>query len=272
MNRLRPFLHDLVGPMQSSFLPGRGKMDNSFLAQEIIHYMAHSLVNKGNVAFKIDLEKAYDSVSWDFLQETLVYYGFPERIIKLIMTCVTSSQISILWNGSRLPKFRPGRGLQQGDPLSPYLFVLCMERLSVSIQNLVDSGTWKPIRISRGGPPISHLFFADEVLLFCQASVNQVNLLASTMKRFCDSSGLKINMQKSKAITSKGVSSIVKEEISNIAPIPFVRDLGKYLGFPLKGGRIRRHNFYFLLENIQRKLSSWKRSMPNFAGRVCLAK
>lgn len=68
------------------------------------------------------------------------------------------------------------------------------------------------------------------------------------------------------------MSSIVKEEISNIAPIPFVRDLGKYLGFPLKGGRIRRHNFDFLLENIQRKLSSWKRSMPNFAGRVCLAK
>lgn len=108
--------------------------------------------------------------------------------------------------------------------MSPYLFVMCMERLSVIIQSLVDKGEWKPIRISKNGPPISHLFFADDVLLFCEASVSQVQLLASTMQRFCDSSGLKINLNKSKAIVSKGVSAMVKDSIAGIAPIPFVND------------------------------------------------
>ncbi|XP_057449118.1 uncharacterized protein LOC130740498 [Lotus japonicus] len=272
LNRLRPFLNTLVGPMQNSFIPGRGTTDNAFLAQEIIHHMHKSKAKKGTLAFKIDLEKAYDSVSWAFLEETLVLYGFPSMIVRLIMSCVSSSHISIMWNGSRLPKFKPDRGLRQGDPLSPYLFVLCMERLSVLIHNLVDNGEWKPVRISQGGPPISHLFFADDVLLFCQATSDQVNLLAATMKSFCDSSGLKINLQKSKAITSKGVSAEVKAEISSIAPIPFVKDLGKYLGFPLRGGRSQRRSFDFLIENIQRKLGTWRSSMLNLAGRVCLAK
>src|ERR1044072_79152 len=116
-------------------------------------------------------------------------------------------------------------------------------------------------------------FFADDVLLFCEANTVQVNMIAETMKLFCDSSGLKINLNKSKAITSKGVSVDIKEEITNIAPIPFVNDLGKYLGFPLKGGRIHRSRFDFLLENINRKMSSWKTNMLNLAGRsVCLAK
>lgn len=156
--------------------------------------------------------------------------------------------------------------------MSPYLFVMCMERLSVMIQSLVDKGEWKPIRISKNGPPISHLFFADDVLLFCEASVSQVQLLASTMQRFCDSSGLKINLNKSKAIVSKGVSAMVKDSIAGIAPIPFVNDLGKYLGFPLRGGRVQRSRFNFLLESIQRKLNSWRANMLNLAGRVCLAK
>src|ERR1044072_5943708 len=168
--------------------------------------------------------------------------------------------------------FKPGRGLRQGDPMSPYLFVLCMERLSVKIQNQVDMGIWRPIKIARKGPPISHLLFADDVLLFCEATTDQVNIIADTMREFCENYGLKINLQKSKAITSTGVTEEVKEEIWSIAPIPFVNDLGKYLGFPLKGGRIHSSRFNFLLENIERKMRHWKANMLNLAGRVCLAK
>lgn len=102
--------------------------------------------------------------------------------------------------------------------------------------------------------------------------MSQVNLLASSIQWFYDSSSLKINLGKSKAITSKGVSDVVNDGIDTIAPIPFVNDLGKYIGFPLKGGRVHRNRFNFLLENIHRKLCSWRANMLSLAGRVCLAK
>ncbi|XP_057451810.1 uncharacterized protein LOC130743585 [Lotus japonicus] len=215
--RIRPFLNKLIGPMENSFIPGRGTMDNAFLAQEIIHYMNSSRARNGSLAFKIDLETAYDSVSWSFLEDILHWFGFPNGLINLIMRCVSASTLSILWNGSRLPSFHPGRGLRQGDPMSPYHFVLCMERLSVRIDHLV-------------------------------------------------------NINKSKAITSLGVRPEVCEEIRAIAPIPFVRDLGTYLGFTLSSGRASRSKFNFLLENIQRKLESWKTNLLNVAGRACLAR
>lgn len=92
------------------------------------------------------------------------------------------------------------------------------------------------------------------------------------VQSFCCHSGLKINIAKSKAIASKGVRQEVREEIRSIAPIPFVRDLGRYLGFPLSGGRKSRNTFNYLLDNINIKLASWKTNLLNFAGKVCLTK
>lgn len=88
---------------------------------------------KGDVAFKIDLQKAYDHVSWDYLKGCLEDFGFPPMTINLIMHCVTSSSLSLIWNGKRIENISPSRGLRQGDPLSPYFFVICMEKLSITI-------------------------------------------------------------------------------------------------------------------------------------------
>ena len=112
VNRLRPFLNNLIGPFQGSFIPGRGTVDNVVLAQEAIHYMNKTKVKKGFLAFKIDLEKAYDRVNWDFLEMTLIDFGFPRLTVDLIMSCVRTTQLSILWNGSRLETFSPTRGLR----------------------------------------------------------------------------------------------------------------------------------------------------------------
>lgn len=138
VQRLRPFLDEIIGPLQSSFIPGRGTKDNAILAQEVIHYMHRSNSLKGTKAFKIDLEKAYDRVSWDFLEYTLGGFAFPKRTITLIMWCVKSSSLALLWNGEKLDPFTPTRGLRQGDPLSSYLFVLCMEMLALNIQHKVS--------------------------------------------------------------------------------------------------------------------------------------
>jgi len=152
-------LDQIIGPFQSSFLPGRSTSDNAIILQEVVHTMRKSKRKKGDVVYKLDLEKAYDNVSWDFLKSCLEDFGFPTLTINLIMHCVTSSSLSLIWNGNRLPSFIPTKGLRQGDPLSPYLFVMCMEILSHMILEAVDDSRWKSITLSRNGPSLSHLFF-----------------------------------------------------------------------------------------------------------------
>ena len=97
----------------------------------------------------------------------------PPQLILVIMNCVTSSSLSILWNGEPMERFKPTRGVRQGDPLSPYLFVACMERLSQLIETLHMEGRWKAIPMTRGGTQVSHLMFADDVVLFGEASITQ---------------------------------------------------------------------------------------------------
>ena len=88
----------------------------------------------------MDLEKAYDNISWDFLRETLREFGFPMMTVNLILNCVTSNSLSLLWNGERVENIIPTRRLRQEDPLSPYLFVLCLEKLGHLIWDKVSSG------------------------------------------------------------------------------------------------------------------------------------
>lgn len=118
INRLYPFLNDMVNPLQSSFIPGRGTTDNAIILQENIHYMKKSKRKKGDLIFKLDLEKAYDQVHWDFLRQTLQVFGFPHGIISLIMHGISSTSISLLWNGCATPYFEPKKG-HKGDLLSP---------------------------------------------------------------------------------------------------------------------------------------------------------
>lgn len=133
VGRIRPHLEEIIGPLQSSFIPKRGTCDNALIAQEIVHYMHKKKGKSGYIMFKIDFEKAYDRVDWQFLRLTLSEFGFPHHSINLIMSCVTQANLSVKWNNEGLERFAPTRGLRQGDPMSPYLFVLCMEKLALLI-------------------------------------------------------------------------------------------------------------------------------------------
>jgi hypothetical protein len=272
VNRLRPFLDQIVGPFQSSFIPGRGTTNNAIILQEAIHSMRKSKRKKGDMVFKIDLEKAYDNVSWDFLQACLTQNGFPPVTVKLIMYCVTSSSLSILWNGRRLSNFTPTTGLRQGDPLSPYLFVLCMEVLSRSIIKSIDDGHWQPVRLSRNGPPLSHLFFADDVLLFAKATKSQALNIASTLNRFAVYSGLKVSNIKSKVLFSSNTRRGKITSIVASTGITRTHSLEKYLGFPMIHNRLQRRDFEFLEEKIGKRLASWQHNLLNKAGRMTLVK
>ena len=237
MHRLRPILNNIIGPYQSSFLPGRGTSNNSIVLQEIVHFMRRSKKKKCYVAFKLDMEKAFDNVNWNFLNSCLHDFGFPDITIKLIMHCVSSSTFSILWNGNKMPPFKPSHGLRQGDPLSPYLFILCMEKLSIAINNAVLQGNWDPIHITNGGPKISHLLFADDVLLFTKAKNSQFHFINALFDRFTRAAGLKINIFKSRAFYSTGTPQAKIYNLTTISGIRSTTSLGKYLGFPMLKGR-----------------------------------
>lgn len=112
VNRLRPFLDNIVSPLQSSFILGSGTKDNAIVLQEVIHHLNKKKSKRGDIVFKLDLEKAYDRVDWSFLKKTLIMVCFHEVIISLIMHGIASSSISLLWNGSRMEAFMPKRGLR----------------------------------------------------------------------------------------------------------------------------------------------------------------
>ncbi|XP_010424324.1 PREDICTED: uncharacterized protein LOC104709399 [Camelina sativa] len=128
--RLKEVMPQLTGPTQSSFIPGRLSADNIVVVQEAVHSMRRKQSRKGWMLLKLDLEKAYDRVRWDFLEDTLHVAGFSSTWIAWIMQCVTGQLMTVLWNGEKTDPFTPLRGLRQGDPLSPYLFVLYGEVVS----------------------------------------------------------------------------------------------------------------------------------------------
>ena len=272
VDRMRPFLSNLIGPHQSSFLPGRMTTDNIVITQEVIHTLMKTKSKKGGMILKIDLEKAYDKISWDFLKQTLVDFNFSNKWIKLIMHCVSTSNVKVLVNGEPCDNIKPGRGLRQGDPLSPYLFVLCMERLANMINEKVYEGSWKGVKASLNGPNITHLFFADDILLFSETDDVNCDTIMDTMDMFCEMSGQSINYQKSLLFVSPNVPRGRKNALHFRCGIPLTDNLGKYLGVPLIHSKMDKRTFKDVLEKTQNRLSGWKTRLLNLAGRVTLVK
>lgn len=167
----------------------------------------------GYMAIKIDFEKAYDRLRWSFLRESLLELSLPQQMVDVVMTCLTSAKLRILWNGEPLDAFQPTRGIRQGNPLSPYLYVICMERLSHLIEREVQLGSWKPSRASRNGPQISNLAFADDLTLFGEASVAQAEIMMKCLNQFCEASGSKVSIAKSRIFFSKNTNYEVREAV-----------------------------------------------------------
>ncbi|XP_061363867.1 uncharacterized protein LOC133307381 [Gastrolobium bilobum] len=257
-SRLRNHMSAIIMPNQCSFVKGRHASDNIIISQEIFHSMRSKKGKKGWMAVKVDLEKAYDRVSWSFLEETLVLIGMASSLVELIMACVTTSSINILWNGSPTEEFSPVREIIQGDPLSPYLFVLCIERMGHLINSAVERKDWKPVKLGKQGPPISHLFFADDLLIFSEANRDQANLISNILNRFCLASGQKISYSKTKCCFSRNVNHTKRRQLSSIMSFDISVDLGKYLGVPVLHNMVNKHTFSYTLDRTNGRLKAWK--------------
>jgi hypothetical protein len=165
VERLKICIPKLVSPFQTGFVPGRNIHENIIVAKEMVHSMHKMKGRKGAFAVKVDLSKAYDKLSWEFIWRILCELKLPINMVNVIMHAVTSVETNVKWNGARSEYFRPQRGIRQGDPISPYLFVLCMDKLSHLILHTVNQGVWRGIQAGRNGPMVSHLMFADDLLL-----------------------------------------------------------------------------------------------------------
>ncbi|OMO64495.1 reverse transcriptase [Corchorus capsularis] len=272
VNRLKPYLDDLISPFQASFVPGRMARDNAIIVQEIIHSFNRKRGKAGYMAIKLDLDKAYDKLEWGFIRNVLFSFNFPQKWIDLIMSCVSSSTISVLLNGVTLEGFKPSRGIRQGDPMSPYLFILCMEILSLNILEAVDNGDWKPVKISRSNPLFSHLIFADDIYLFGRADPATAQSMRNTVQKFCLDSGQMINLDKSKVFFSPNTKAEDRLSLLSILGIGETSNLGRFLGYPMHHGRVSKDDYSFILDKLKGKLTGWKANILSPAARLVLCK
>ena len=272
MARVRPLLNRLVSPVQTTFVPGKRGTDNVLIAQELFHALDKKKGKVGFMAVKLDLEKAYDLLEWSFIYRVLQAFHFPPKIIKIIMSCITSVNTSILVNGGALECFEASRGIRQGDPLSPYIFILCMEYLGHLIEHKCVNGYWVPLKASKDNLGFSYLLFANDIILCSKAEARGCEAILDVLGKFCRESGQKINLDKYRIYFSPNVRNELKEEISERLGIRETNNIGKYLGFPLKHRGVPRNPYNFIVERVMNKLAGWKAKYLSFAGRAVLIK
>ena len=264
--RIRLLLSSLISPVQTAFVPGRRCTDNVLIAQELFHALDKKKGRMGFMAVKLDLEKAYDRLEWCFIHKVFQAFHFPPKISKLIMSYVSSSSTSILINGGALERFEPSRGIRHGDPLSSYLFILCMEYLGHLIKQKCVAGDWTPLKASKDNMGISYLFFADDIILFSKADRRGCEAISEVLEKFCSESGQKISSDKSRIYFSSNVSDELKEEICDRLGFWETNNIGKFLGFPFKHRGVPRNPYKFIVERVMNKLAGWKAKYLSFAG------
>lgn len=179
------------------------------------------------------------------------------------MSCVTSVRTSILWNGETLDEFSPG-----SPP--PYLFILCMERWSILIDDKCMNGNWKGIKVSRDSNAITHLFFADDLILFGQANHANCKDILEVFRDFSMLSGQTVNLSKSKLFVSPNIYHSKARWLSRTCGIALTNDFGKYLGVSLLLNKASKNHFNYIIEKVQTKLAGWKSNSLLLARRATL--
>ncbi|KAF7844182.1 ribonuclease H [Senna tora] len=272
-NRLKVFLTDIIAPNQSAFLKGRLISDNILLATEVMHKIRSTRNGRtGWCALKLDIHKAYDKLSWNFIEAVLRCMSFPEIWIRYIMYCISSVSYHLLFNGGITDNFKPSCGIRQGDPISSYIFILCSNILSCMIRKQEEAKLWKGIKIGRNATPITHLMYADDTLLFFEAKDFNLRAVNSVLNEYADMAGQKMNISKSFLVFSPNIRHNNKREMANFFNLKFHATLGKYLGTYIDCKESKAHVIQDTIDKIESKLKVWKSRLLSQAARFTLIK
>ncbi|KAG7593406.1 Reverse transcriptase domain [Arabidopsis thaliana x Arabidopsis arenosa] len=249
--RLKKFLPAIVSETQGAFVSGRLISDNILLAHEMVHALqTNPNCNEDFIAIKTDMSKAYDRVEWNFLEELLIKLGFDIKWVQWIMSCVRTVSYSVLINGASYGYIKPERGIRQGDPLSPFLFILCAEALVHIMNKAEQDGHLTGLRLKPNCPSIQHLLFADDSLFLCQATFKECTAFLQCLQLYGKASGQEINFQKSAITFGKKLD-------------PYMRRLiGLYTGIEQEGGTDR----------LKSRLNGWYEKTLSLGGKEVLIK
>ena len=206
---------------------------------------------------KFDMSKAYDWVEWVHLENVMRKMGFNERWIKLIMACVKTVSYSILVNGKPQGFIQPTRGICQGDPLSPFLFLLCTEGLHGLIQHAANMGEINVFPLCRRGPALTHLLFVDDSLLFCRATSDECKKIIDILEKYEGESSQKMNKNK----IANSLANLLWKQPSKKSWLPWV-----YKKLCILSNNLDCH-YWWVEERKKASILSKKRCGENYKGR-----
>lgn len=269
VSRLKPILQGLIVPNQTAFVKDRLLVENTVLASELVNGYHKNKAPK-RITLKVDIAKAFDTLSWDFLFSCLDALQLPPRFTSWLKACICTTSFTVGYNGTVNGYFKGKRGLRQGDPLSPYLFVIAMNSLSLMLNKVAEEGKLS-YHQNCHQTKLTHLSFADDLLIFIDGSIESVQTVLKTLHEFEQRSGLAVSFQK----TSFFASGLSEEEIATIqastgmscASLPM-----RYLGVPLSSKKLSLHSCQPLIQQVKAKFSSWTVKTLSFAGRLLLIK
>lgn len=269
--RLKPVLQSSISENQSAFIPGRIITDNVLITHEMLYYLKTSSAEKHcGMTIKTDISKAYDRLEWSFIQTVLEKMGFHEKWVFWMMQCIRSVSYSFLINEAVCGKVIPQRGIRQGDPLSPYIFILCGEVLSGLCKKAQQDGSLPGLRVATKCPRINHLLFADDTMIFTKSNSRCCSSLVSILNKYEAASGQKINPDKSSITFSTQTPVAVKNRVRTQLGIHNERGVGKYLGLPEHFGRKKKDLFASIVGKIKQRAVSWSTRQLSTAGKATM--
>lgn len=262
-NRLAGQLDSMVSKNQSAFIKGRFIQDNFMLVQQTARFF-HAQ-KQPRILLKLDISKAFDSVSWSFLLEVLQKLGFGRIFQDMLSGLLTTSSTQVLLNGVPGEFISHRRGLRQGDPLSPMLFILVMDTLNLMVTRASEAGLLQLLS-SRS---IQHRLslYANDVVFFLRPAATDIDLTISMLQLFGEASGLKTNIQKS-SVAPIQCSAQDIEVVQTRLPCQLTEFPVKYLGLPLSLKKLTKTQLQPLIDRLADLLPGWKADLMTRMGRT----